>query len=119
MNTHHLVLCAILVAGELTGCAVVDRINPWAGSQEQVRAPINATEFQCKDRKSFHARFDAAGKSAWVIFPEREFRLDAVESGSGARYSNGRTTLHTRGDEAFVLEGTATLYADCKRSGAK
>jgi membrane-bound inhibitor of C-type lysozyme len=52
-----------------------------------------------------------------VIYPEREFRLDALETGSGARYSNGRTTLRTNGSEATLEEGSNIVYSNCKSGG--
>jgi membrane-bound inhibitor of C-type lysozyme len=48
------------------------------------------------------------------MLPDREFRLDQTASGSGIRYSNGRTTLQAKGDEAFLEEGTVTTFANCK-----
>lgn len=116
--TAAVLLIALTAASTLGGCVRLDRINPWADAPERSRAPANAVAYQCKDRKGFHVRYDIAGKAAWVIYPEREFRLDPVEAASGARYSNGRTTLHTRGDEAFIEEAGSTVFADCKRASA-
>ena len=61
-------------------------------------------------------RFDAASQSAWVRFPDREFRLDAVPGAAEGRYSNGRTTLNTKGDEAFLTEGAEVSFDNCKRA---
>jgi membrane-bound inhibitor of C-type lysozyme len=52
-----------------------------------------------------------------VILPEREFRLDAVATGSGARYTNGRTSLVTNGSEATLEEGSNIMYSGCKSGG--
>jgi membrane-bound inhibitor of C-type lysozyme len=51
-----------------------------------------------------------------VYFPEREFRLDPVVAASGARYSNGRTTLFTQGDEASLDDAGQRTHVDCKRA---
>jgi len=52
-----------------------------------------------------------------VILPEREFCLDAVETGSAARYSNGHTTLLTNGTEATLEEGSNIVFSGCKSGG--
>jgi membrane-bound inhibitor of C-type lysozyme len=63
-------------------------------------------------------RYVDNGKSAWVILPEREFKLNPVISASGARYGNGVATLDTRGDEATLSDGATVTHANCK-TGAK
>jgi membrane-bound inhibitor of C-type lysozyme len=55
-------------------------------------------------------------RQAMVILPEREFRLDQVQSATGMRYTNGRTTLLSKGDEVELEEGGSLLYAGCKRA---
>ena len=100
-----------------TGCGTVERL--WSGGPtEQKRVRAGVTEFSCASNRKLLVRIDAAAKSAWVIFPEREFRLDQVPEGPGTRYSNGRATLVIEGDEASLEEGSALTHADCKRSAA-
>lgn len=83
------------------------------GSGERSRIPPGATEFVCAQGKQLFVRFDEGGKSAWVIFPDREFRLP--ESGGSERYSNGTTTLSLQGDIAHLDTEGSRQYADCKR----
>ncbi len=101
-------------------------INPakwWGdGPQEQaVQRLAGATRYQCAGGKQFAVRYigEAQGQ-AMVILPEREFRLDQAVSvsgsGSGVRYTNGRTTLITKGDEVALEEGGSMLFANCKRA---
>ena len=107
-------LAAVLVSFT-SGCGTVERL--WSGgATEQKRVRTGVTEFKCDANKKLLVRFDAAGKTAWVIFPEREFRLDLVTDAPGARYSNGRATLATQGDEASLEEAAAVTFANCKRS---
>jgi membrane-bound inhibitor of C-type lysozyme len=102
---------AVLIAG----CGTVERM--WSGGPtEQKRVRPGVTEFSCDSNKKLLVRFDAGSKSAWVIFPEREFRLDQVQGASGVQYSNGRATLATQGDEASLEEGSVVTFANCKRS---
>ena len=92
---------------------------PFGGSSgERPRWPSDATLYKCDGNKELVVRYTDGGKSAMVMLPERDFRLDQVVSGSGARYSNGRTTLDTKGREAFLEENGQTLLANCKRGGS-
>lgn len=100
------------------GCSSV---NLWPfgseGAQERSRVPANATEFQCEGGKRFYVRYLDSGSSAWVIFPEREFRLDKVAAASGTRYSNGSTTLDVSGNEATLADGATISHTGCKSAG--
>jgi membrane-bound inhibitor of C-type lysozyme len=107
-------LGAALLTALGAGCGTVERM--WGGATEQKRVRVGVTEYACDANRKLLVRFDAGGKSAWVIFPEREFRLDQVSGASGAQYSNGRTTLTTQGDEATLEEASAITFANCKRS---
>ena len=113
---NSLVAAALGAAVLATGCGTVERM--WGGATEQKRVRVG-TEYTCDANRKLLVRFDAGGKSAWVIFPEREFRLDQVPGESGARYSNGRTTLSTSGDEVSLDEASAVTYANCKRTAVK
>lgn len=91
---------------------------PWGSSSGDVpRVPPGATAYKCDGGKELYVRFLDDRKSVMVILPEREFRLDAVESGAGARYSNGRTSLVTNGSEATLEEGSNIVFSGCKSAG--
>ena len=97
------------------GCGTVERM--WGGGPaERSRVPAGVTQFVCDGNKILRVRFEAGEKTAWVVFPEREFRLDAVQGGPGARYSNGRTTLSATATEASLEEGSNLSLANCKRA---
>ncbi|TAK43048.1 MAG: hypothetical protein EPO29_05535 [Betaproteobacteria bacterium] len=102
----------------LPGCSSV---NLWPfggeGAQERSRAPANATEFRCDAGKRFHLRYLDGGASAWVIFPEREFRLDKVAAPAGTRYTNGSAMLEINGNEASLADGPTISYTGCKSAG--
>jgi len=83
---------------------------------DRPRWPADATIYKCDADKELVVQYLEDGKSAMVMYPERDFRLDQVVAASGVRYSNGRTTLHTKGPEAFLEEGGQTLFANCKRT---
>src|SRR5262245_34882152 len=81
---------------------------PWSKTPSDTggpRTPAGATAYGCDNSKRLLVRYEAGGKSAWVIYPDREFRLDRTESGSGERFSRGSTTLATKEGEAMLMEG--------------
>lgn len=110
-------LGAAVLTALATGCATVERM--WGGATEQKRVRVGVTEYTCDADKKLLVRYDTGGKAAWVIFPEREFRLDQVPAASGAQYSNGRTTLATQDNEASLEEASAVTFANCRRSVVK
>ena len=75
-----------------------------------------AVSLKCDSAKMLTVRIEPEGKSAWIIFPEREFRLDRVDDAGAVRYSNGRTTLLVKGGQMSVEEGGAASFAECKPS---
>ena len=87
-------------------------------SGERSRVPPGATAYQCDNGRTLYVRYLETGKAAWVILPEREFRLNALTAASaaaaGARYSNGIGTLETKGNEATLSDGATVTHANCK-----
>lgn len=100
---------ALVATAALGGC------SSWWGSSgnDRPRYPSDATVYKCDGGKQLVVRYLDSGKSAMVIYPDREFRLDQVSGPSGVRYTNGRTTLSTKGADAVVEEGGQTLFAEC------
>src|SRR5512146_2528016 len=87
----------------LPGCGSVS-LWPFGdkGNADQSLVPADATEYQCAGGRRFYVRFLDNGNAAWIIFPDREYRLDKVASGGGTRYSNGSDTLAVN-DRAATL----------------
>ncbi len=67
--------------------------------------------YTCSETLRFTARFEP--ERAVLSFPDRELRLPQVVSGSGARYSDGKTTFWIKGDSAS-LEIDGKTYPDCR-----
>jgi membrane-bound inhibitor of C-type lysozyme len=110
--------CGIALAAALGGCGgfSLGSLNPWSGTVEQVRlAPADATTYVCEGGKRLIVRYLAADKTVMIVFPEREFRLDATPAGG---YSNGSTTLTEQGDAATLEEAGAKTYTNCKKPAA-
>ena len=103
-------LCA-----SLAGCGGVSLWPFGSSGEERSRVPPNATEYQCDAGKRFYMRYLRDGASAWIIFPEREFRLDKVASAQGSsRYSNGTAVLEVKGSEATLTDGPTAGFNGCK-----
>lgn len=106
----------------LSGCGSVN-VNLWPfggeGAQDRPMTPPNSTEFQCNSGKRFYVRYLDNGAAAWLIYPDREVRLDKVNSVAGARYSNGIAMLEINGNEAMLADGPAISYTGCKAAGGK
>ncbi|MDD5177263.1 MAG: hypothetical protein PHQ05_12665 [Sterolibacterium sp.] len=56
-------------------------------------------------------------RAAWIIYPEREFRLDKIATASGTHCGNGIAVLNVSGNEATLEDGSAIPYAGCKKAG--
>ena len=52
------------------------------------------------------------GAAAWVILPEREFRLNKASSGNS--YSNGSDALELKDNVATLWDGANVSYAGCR-----
>ena len=107
----------LMTAALLAGCSW----RPWSTSPDTTgtgpRTPPGATAYACEGKKRLLVRFEADGKSAWVIYPDREFRLQRAAAASGDRFSNGRSTLTVADGEATLAEGGTLEFAKCKPEG--
>ena len=87
-------------------------------SVERSRVPANSVTYQCAGGKRFYLRTLENGAAAWVILPEREFRLDRV-AGDGTRYGNGRAVLTVTAEETSLTDGPTVSYTGCKTPSAE
>jgi membrane-bound inhibitor of C-type lysozyme len=103
----------------LSACSSIT-LWPFSANPEAnpTRAPAGATAYACAGSKHLFVRYLDNGAAAWVILPEREFRLDKVSADSGTRYGNGSDTLELSGKAATLSEDGSVTYADCKPSGS-
>ena len=101
----------------MTGCSSIDDLFR-GGPREQSRVRPDVAEYVCAEGKTLSIKRDPGAKAAWVVLPDREYRLDAV-AGSGDRYSNGRSTLILANGETSLEEAGATgasvNITGCKR----
>ncbi|MGP1679717.1 MAG: MliC family protein [Burkholderiales bacterium] len=119
---HRITRAAALACATLTlsACSSVNLdVLSFGGAKEQdtSRPPAGATAYQCEGGKRLFVRYLDNGAAAWVILPEREFRLNKATAGSGNRYSNGSATLDLEDGGATLSDGAAVTHAGCKASG--
>lgn len=116
---HRITRAAALASATLvlSACSSIS-LWPFGGDQERdpSRPPAGATIYQCDNGKHLFVRYLDNGAAAWVILPEREFRLN--KAGSGNSYSNGSDTLELVGGVATLSDGSSVSYANCKASGS-
>ncbi|WNZ26175.1 hypothetical protein HJG54_27370 [Leptolyngbya sp. NK1-12] len=72
--------------------------------------------YQCRDGRSFSAHY--LDDSVELVLDGRTLTLPQVVSGSGIRYSDGITTLASKGNEAFVEVNGTMVYRDCLAEAA-
>ena len=94
---------------------------PFGGDRnvERSRVPANSVAYQCAGNKRFYLRYLDNGAAAWVILPEREFRLDKVSADAGTRYGNGKAVLALNGEEAALSDGPTVSYGGCRIASAE
>ena len=103
-----------VVFAMLAGCST--SWLPWSTTPTEVGqyTPPGARAYACEGGKRLLVRYESDAKSAWVIYPDRQLRLDRVASGSGEEYARAGTTLAVKDGEAMVTEGATLQYARCK-----
>ena len=110
--------CGIFLSlvGALAGCAVADMVFQ-TKERPQSRVPPNSTEYQCDGGKGFFLRTTDAA-AAWVILPEREFRLDKA-AGAANRYENRVARLELNGEQATLTDGPDAFTGCALKRDAK
>ena len=98
---------AALVLAVILGC-----------SQTNVTSEQKWLSFRCPDGQTVMAQFELPeDKFVNVRFAGREFRLPHVISGSGARYSDGKTTFWNRGKSVLMQVDDKIVVQDCMLQG--
>jgi membrane-bound inhibitor of C-type lysozyme len=77
----------------------------------QSSSTVQTVTYQCRGDRAFSARY--SNRQAELQLDNRSLLLSQVVSGSGARYSNGETTLYLKGNNASIEENGNVLYEDC------
>jgi len=95
--------------------------TPWPSSSADTKGPYTppgAKGYACEGGKRLLLRFEGDAKAAWVIYPDRELRLNRAAAASAEQYSSARTVLTIKDGEVVLEEGGALQFAKCKPEGA-
>ena len=95
----------------LQGCSMTTDLFGGVKEQDRSRPPENATEYRCDDAHRFYVRMLDGDAAAWVILPERQFRLDRKAAGE---YANSTTRLSLKGNVASLSDDADLRLSDCK-----
>jgi membrane-bound inhibitor of C-type lysozyme len=83
-------------------------------SQTNIASEQKWLSFRCPDGQTVMAQFQLPeDKFVNVRFAGRELRLPHVISGSGARYSDGKTTFWNRGKSVLIEIDNKVVVQDC------
>jgi membrane-bound inhibitor of C-type lysozyme len=89
-------------------------------SQAPVKTEQKWLSFHCPDGQTVMAQFQLPeDKFVNVRFAGRELRLPHVISGSGARYSDGKTTFWNRGKSVLMEVDDKIVVQDCMLQGGE
>jgi len=98
----------------VSACSSMDKYNPFSSEKPaETYKPANSTEYQCAGNARFFVRMLNKENAAWLIYPDREVRLEAETEGSN-RYTNSVAALEINGTEASLTDGSSINYTDCK-----
>ena len=82
-------------------------------SHVSVEAEQKWLTFHCPDGQVVMAQFQPQDQFVNIRFAGRELRLPHVISGSGARYSDGKTTFWNRGKSVLMQVDDKIVVQDC------
>jgi membrane-bound inhibitor of C-type lysozyme len=94
--------------------AVIGSLPMLSCSQTNVASEQKWLSFRCPDGQTVMAQFHLPeDKFVNVRFAGREMRLPHAISGSGARYSDGKTTFWNRGKSVLMQVDDKVVVQDC------
>jgi membrane-bound inhibitor of C-type lysozyme len=109
---RNLLWMSLLVS--VSACSSVDKYNPFSAEKPaETYKPANATEYQCEGNKRFFVRMLNKENAAWLIYPDREVRLEAASEG-GNRYTNSVAVLEIQDTETTLSDGPNINYKACQ-----
>ena len=71
-------------------------------------------KYRCDGGEGFGVEYVDGESGVWVHLRSRSFKMNRVESASGAKYSNGTSTFWSKEDEAELELRDGGEYANCK-----
>ncbi|HYA30070.1 MAG TPA: MliC family protein [Acidobacteriota bacterium] len=99
--------------GSKVGAAVLAVVAISNCSQANREAEQQWLAFRCPDGRTVMAQFESKDEFVKVRFAGGELRLPHVISGSGARYSDGKTVFWNKGKSVLVEIDDKIIVQDC------
>ena len=100
------------------GFAALSFLPMLSCSQSNAEAKQKWLSFRCPDGQTVMAQFQLPeDRFVNVRFAGRELRLPHVISGSGARYSDGKTTFWNKGRSVLMEVDDKVVVQDCMLAG--
>jgi membrane-bound inhibitor of C-type lysozyme len=105
-----------LVLGALAMILTIQGSDLRAAKPEDLdKAPTTKKfHYLCEDGKSFTLELNTKEDCVLLTLEDKPIKLPRVVSGSGARYSNGRTTVWLKGQEAFIEMDGKMIIKNCR-----
>jgi len=76
--------------------------------------PAKKFNYLCDDGKMFTLEVITPEDCVILTLDGKPIKLPRVASGSGARYSNGKTTVWLKGNEAFIEVDGKIIIKNCR-----
>jgi membrane-bound inhibitor of C-type lysozyme len=76
--------------------------------------PAKKFSYLCEDGKSFTLEIDTKEDCVLLTLDGKPMKLPRVVSASGARYSNGKTIVWLKGNEAFIEMNGKIIIKNCR-----
>lgn len=107
------VVAAALAGLAVAGCTTTSPTSDDVTATDETRSADETVVFACPGGETITAQFIGA-ETAIVTLPNQDpVTLPATESASGARYSDGTTTLWNKGEEVLVEVDNTVVLSDC------
>ena len=117
IESTHYVFTRTRIVGKL-GFAAAALAVTLSCSQANERVEQKWLSFRCPDGQTVMAQFELPqDQFVNVRFAGRELRLPHVISGSGARYSDGKTTFWNKGRSVLIEIDDKVIVQDCMLEG--
>jgi membrane-bound inhibitor of C-type lysozyme len=105
-----LVMGAALVFLSVTG----DHIHAIKPEDMASMPPAPKLPYLCEDGKSFTLEVYSQPDCVVLTLDGQPIKLPQIVSGSGARYSNGKTSVWLKGKEAFIVKDGKIIIKNCR-----
>ena len=105
-----LMLFSLAILGGTTGTGLQAAKPPDTDSVP----PTKKYSYLCEDGKRFTLEFDSKEDCVLLILDGKPIKLPRVISASGSRYSDGKTTVWLKGDEAIIEIDGKIIMKNCR-----